>query len=61
MPIGGELLKDLLLIVAGTGLLKIGKDKAAKDIGTLIDQTFCQEEVEEVNPFEVNDFEVIDF
>lgn len=56
-PLGWKFIADLGLIVAGTGLAKIGKDRVMDDIYELKEQAVPPEE----NIFEVNDFEVHEF
>lgn len=58
MPIGTKIIFDLGLIVAGTGLLKIGKDRMLDDVEVIKD---CILGPEETNVYEVNDFEIVDF
>lgn len=52
-----KILADLGLIVAGTGLAKMGKDRMMDDIYEMRDQMTEPEE----NIFEVNDFEIHEF
>lgn len=52
-----KILADLGLIVAGTGLAKMGKDRMMDDIYEMKEQAIQPEE----NIFEVNDFEVHEF
>lgn len=56
-PLGWKFLADLGLIVAGTGLVKIGKDRVMDDIYELKEQVIPTEE----NIFEVNEFETYEF
>lgn len=52
-----KILADLGLIVAGTGLAKMGKDRMMDDIYEMKEQAIQPEE----NIFEVNDFEIDEF
>jgi len=52
-----KILADLGLIVAGTGLAKMGKDRMMDDIYEMKEQAIQPEE----NIFEVNDFEIHEF
>ena len=52
-----KILADLGLIIAGTGLAKMGKDRMMDDIYEMKEQAIQPEE----NIFEVNDFEVHEF
>lgn len=52
-----KILADLGLIVAGTGLAKMGKDRMMDDIYEMKEQAIQPEE----NIFEVNDFEINEF
>ena len=52
-----KILADLGLIVAGTGLAKMGKDRMMDDIYEMKEQAIPPEE----NIFEVNDFEIHEF
>lgn len=52
-----KILADLGLIIAGTGLAKMGKDRMMDDIYEMKEQAIQPEE----NIFEVNDFEIHEF
>ena len=52
-----KILADLGLIIAGTGLAKMGKDRMMDDIYEMKEQAIQPEE----NIFEVNDFEIDEF
>lgn len=56
-PFGAKLALDIGLIIAGTGIAKMGKDKMMDDIYEMRDQMTEPEE----NIFEVNDFEINEF
>lgn len=56
-PFGAKLALDIGLIIAGTGIAKMGKDKMMDDIYEMRDQMTEPEE----NIFEVNDFETYEF
>lgn len=58
MPFGTKLLLDLGIAIAGTGLLKIGKDRLMDDVEIAKDYILGPEET---NVYEVNDFEIVDF
>ena len=57
-PLGAKLACDAALIIAGTGMLKIGKDRLRDDISEIGNQTMGPNED---NVYEVEDFEVTDF
>lgn len=58
-PLGAKLACDAALIIAGTGLLKIGKDRFMDDISEIGNQMMGPNE--EDNVYEVEDFEVTEF
>jgi len=54
-PLGAKLACDAALIIAGTGMLKIGKDRLMNDISEIGNQMMGPNED---NVYEVEDFDV---